>query len=70
MFKEKHVPYHTKLSPLLRRALLPSVPGGAGVVSQQLQDLPRVADGPVRQQKKQSGMAPVDGLPNDPLQRR
>lgn len=40
------------------------------MVPQQLQNLPRVADGSVRQQKEQAGVAPVDGLSNDPLQRR
>lgn len=48
---------------------LPSVPGGAGVVPQQLQNLPWVADGPTCQQEEQPGVAPVDGLADDPLQR-
>lgn len=40
------------------------------MVPQQLEDLPRVAHGPVRQQEEQPGVAPGDRLPHDPLQRR
>lgn len=40
------------------------------MVPQHLQDLPRVAHGPGRQQEEQPGVAPGDRLPHDPPQGR